>query len=711
MLQVVQYQKNGEMSLTEVPAPLCKPGGVLVRTMSSLISAGTERTSVIGGQASLLERAKKQPEQVKLVLDTVKRDGLMATIDRVQAKLDSYKTLGYSASGIVIESQCEEFSPGDRVACAGAQYAHHAEFISVPKNLVAHIPDAVSFIDASYTTIGAIALQGIRQADIRLGETVAVIGLGLLGQLTVQMLKASGCRVIGLDINQDVFELSKKSGCDIVLPSSNESVSSILSYTRGIGTDAVIITASTDSEAPLQLSLQIARKKSPIVIVGAVPMNIPRSPFYEKELDLRISCSYGPGRYDTLYEEHGIDYPVGYVRWTEQRNMQAFIDMLEQQSVNVTMLTTHTFSLQHALHAYDIISGKNPEPHLGIALTYSETALPTTLLTIKDIRPSLSKPRIGFIGAGSFAQSQLLPPLRSLGVECIGVSTSNPANALSVAQHFGFAHASTNSQELISHSDIQVLFCASRHDSHAQYVISAVEHGKPIFVEKPLCINRQELEIIREKVKAHNGQVMVGFNRRFSKPFIDIKKFFSERTSPMSILYRINAGAIPLASWIQDHKHGGRIIGEACHFIDCMVFLTGSRPVEVFARALSHESRHIAHHDSAHITIRFSDGSIGTVLYLANGDSSIDKEYCEVFAEGRSAIMNNFTNVSFASGKKSSTKSYNGKKGHAEEVTAFINAIKNGSELPLSFDEIVEVTEASIAAVESMNDGSLKIIS
>jgi polar amino acid transport system substrate-binding protein len=711
MLQVVQYQKNGEMTLAEVPAPMCKKGGILVKTVASLISAGTERTSVVGGQASLIERAKKQPEQVKQVLDTVKRDGIMATIDRVQTKLDSYKTLGYSASGIVIESQCEEFSPGDRVACAGAQYAHHAEFISVPKNLAVKIPNSVSFIDASYTTVGAIALQGIRQADLRLGETVAVIGLGLLGQLTVQMLKASGCKVIGLDVDPKVFELAKQSGCDIVLPSDSSSISTILSYTRGIGTDAVIITASTESEAPLQLSLSIARKKSPIVIVGAVPMNVPRSPFYEKELDLRISCSYGPGRYDPLYEEQGIDYPAGYVRWTEQRNMQAFIDLIDQKSVNVEKLTSHTFSIEHALKAYDIISGKNPEPHIGIALTYRDNAQPKTIVAIQTKSPKHSEPKLGFIGAGSFAQAQLLPPLKSCNVQFMGVSTSNPANALSIAKHFGFAFGSTNSDEVISHSDTNMIVCATRHDTHARYVLSAIEAQKPIFVEKPLCIDRSELVSIRTAVNESNGQVMVGFNRRFSKPFKDIKSFFSECTSPLSIMYRINAGAIPLSSWIQDPKQGGRIIGEACHFIDCMVYLTGAKPVEVFARALSHDGRHIAHHDSVHIMIRFSDGSMGTVLYLANGDASIAKEYCEVFAEGKSAIMNNFSTVDFASGKKKKQKSYDGKKGHAEEVQAFVHAVKAAKPMPISFQEILAVSEASIAAVESMNSGTIITIS
>ncbi|MFM8839955.1 MAG: bi-domain-containing oxidoreductase [bacterium] len=707
MLQVVQYQKNGEMSLVEVPAPLCKPGGILVRTAASLISAGTERTSVVGGQASLLERAKKQPEQVKLVLDTLKRDGIKSTIDRVQAKLDSYKTLGYSASGIVIESSCEEFSPGDRVACAGAQYAHHAEFISVPKNLAVKIPDSVSHIDASYTTLGAIALQGIRQADLRLGETVAVIGLGLLGQLTVQMLKASGCRVIGLDVNQEVLDLAKMQGCDIALQSSSESVSTIMNFTRGIGTDAVIITASTDSEGPIQLALSISRKKSPIVIVGAVPMNIPRSPFYEKELELRISCSYGPGRYDPLYEEQGIDYPAGYVRWTEQRNMQAFIDMLDSGLVKTELLTTHTFSLQHALQAYDIISGKNPEPHLGIALLYSPDSAGSTLIALKHDKKSMSNPGIGFIGAGSFAQAQLLPPLRSLGLRMNGVSTSNPVNALSVAKHFGFAHAGTNSEEIIAHSDTDIVFCASRHDSHAQYVMSALKNKKPIFVEKPLCVNKDELSEIASAVTQYDGRVMVGFNRRFSKPFRDIKQFFSERSSPLSMMYRVNAGAIPLSSWIQDPKQGGRIIGEACHFIDCMVYLSNSKPIEVFARALSHDGRHTGHHDSTHITIRFADGSIGTLLYLANGDPSVEKEYCEVFSEGKSAIMNNFTSVQLSSGKRTKQKSYDGKKGHAEEVQAFIEAIRSGTPLPISFENIVNVTETSFAAIESMQQGTI----
>ncbi|GDX65280.1 oxidoreductase [Chlorobiota bacterium] len=707
MLQVVQYQKNGEMSIADVPAPTCKPGGILVKTFASLISAGTEKTSVIGGQSSLLERARKQPDQVKQVLDTVKKEGLISTLGRIQSKLESYKTLGYSAAGIVIESRCEEFSPGDRVACAGAQYAHHAEFISVPKNLAVHIPDNVSFDEAAYTTLGAIALQGVRQAHCNLGETVAVIGLGLLGQLTIQLLKASGCKVIGMDINPTMLHIASELGCDLVLPSSKEHISSIMSFTRNIGTDAVIITASTQSEEPIQLALEISRKKSPIVIVGAVPMNIPRSPFYEKELELRISCSYGPGRYDPLYEEHGIDYPVGYVRWTENRNMSSFIDLISSGQVTIKPLTTHHFVINKALDAYALITGEKKEPYLGIILHYLESeTTPIHSISTKHYKPS-SKQHIGigFIGAGSFAQAQLLPPLASLKVHFAGVSTSSPANALSVANQYGFGISSTSSKDIIELPDTDIVFCATRHDSHAHYVLSSLKQGKPVFVEKPLCVHPDELAEISSVMAETHGRVMVGYNRRFSAPFVDIQKFFEKRSAPMSIMYRVNAGSIPLSSWIQDPLQGGRIIGEGCHFIDCMVFLTGSLPISVHAVQLPGANRAIGHHDCSHIIITFADGSIGTLLYLANGDSSIDKEYCEVFCEGKTAIMNNFTSVVFGSGKKSKTQSYNGKKGHKQEVDATILAVKNGTSMPISFQEIYAITQATFAAEESMNTG------
>ncbi len=710
MLQVVQFQKTGEMLVEELPAPSCRAGGVLVRTVNTLISAGTERTSVASAQSSMLERARSQPEAVKQVIENVKKDGILATYERVKSKLESYKTLGYSASGIVIESRCEEFSPGDRVACAGAQFANHAEIISVPKNLTTKIPDNVSFAEAAYTTLGAIALQGVRQADLRLGETVAVIGLGLLGQLTVQFLKASGCRVVGLDINESLFEMAKKYGCDATFPSSRDSAASIRAFTRGLGTDAVIITASTSSDEPMLLSLDIARKKSPIVIVGAVPMNVPRSPFYEKELELKISCSYGPGRYDPSYEEGGNDYPAGYVRWTENRNMGAFLDLIADGKVDVKSMTTHHFPVTAAKDAYDLITGKKSEPYLGIVLDYPERKEALNRTVKVSNFEKKSSIGIGFVGLGSFAESMLMPPLKSAKVDFVGVSTGTPVNAKSAAQKYGFRVCSTDSMEIIKNKDVNAIFCASRHDSHSRYVLAAIAERKPIFVEKPLCVNREQLTEIDAAVSANNGRVMVGFNRRFSESFRAIKKFYADRSEPMAITYRVNAGFIPKTSWIQDPNQGGRIIGEGCHFIDTMAYLTGSVPVRVYAEALSSPNREIMHHDNVIITIKFADGSVGVLEYFANGDPAVAKEFCQVFCENKVAVMNNFKTVELTLGKKTKTLNFDGSKGQREEVAATIEAIKSGKEMPISYEQIRGVTLATFAAEESMATGAAVVI-
>lgn len=710
MLQVVQFQKTGYMLVEELPAPSCRAGGVLVRTVNTLISAGTERTSVASAQSSLLDRARSQPEAVKQVIENVKKDGLFATYERVKSKLESYKTLGYSASGVVIESRCEEFSVGDRVACAGAQFANHAEIISVPKNLTTKIPDSVSFAEAAYTTLGAIALQGVRQADLRLGETVAVIGLGLLGQLTVQFLKASGCRVVGLDINESLFEMAKQYGCDATFPSSRDSAASIRAFTRGLGTDAVIITASTSSDEPMLLALDVARKKSPIVVVGAVPMNVPRSPFYEKELELRISCSYGPGRYDPSYEEGGNDYPAGYVRWTENRNMGAFLDLIATGKVDVKSMTTHNFPVKQATDAYDLITGKKQEPYLGILLEYPERKEAGNRTVKVSSHSKKSSIGIGFVGLGSFAESMLMPPLKAGKVDFIGVSTGTPVNAKSAAQKYGFRVCSTDSMEIINNPDVNAIFCASRHDSHARYVQAAITAGKPIFVEKPLCVNRQELTEIDKVVTMNNGRVMVGFNRRFSESFRAVKKFYNDRSEPMAITYRVNAGFIPKTSWIQDSAQGGRIIGEGCHFIDTMAYLTGSVPVRVYAEALSSPNREIMHHDNVIITIKFADGSVGVLEYFANGDPSVAKEFCQVFCENKVAVMNNFKTAELTLGKKTKTLKFNGSKGQKEEVSATLEAIKSGSQMPISYEQIRGVTLATFAAEESLSTGLAVVI-
>jgi len=706
MLQVIQYQKSGEMLVGELPAPQCHENGILVKTHFSLISAGTEKISVTNTQRSLAARAKKQPEQVKAVLDVLKKEGLIATIKKVQSKLDSYKTLGYSASGTVIESTCPEFQVGDRVACAGAGYATHSELISIPKNLAVKIPENVSFEDASYTTLGTIALQGVRQADLRLGENVAVIGLGLLGQITVQLLKASGCRIVGMDINESLFDLAKKFGCDEVYPSKKDNLKNIKEFTRGIGFDSVIITASTESDEPMQMALQLARKKGKIVVVGAVPMNIPRSPFYEKELDLTISCSYGPGRYDAFYEEVGMDYPSAYVRWTENRNMEAFLDLIASNRMDVKTLTTHTFDVQDAVKAYDLITGKISEPYIGIMLNYPERENITKRTFIVNQTNKHGKVKVGFVGAGNFAQNYLLPPMLEAGAELVSVSTSTPVNAHTAAKKFGFKTATTDSNELIASKESNLIFVATKHDSHGKYVIDSLKAGKPVFVEKPLAVNLEELYEIDRLVKEKSGSVMVGFNRRFSKPFTEIADFFSNRREPMTMSYRVNAGSLPLTHWVYLPEHGsGRIVGEACHFIDCMVYLTNSLPVKVYAEAISSVNSSVYNNDNVMLTIKFADGSVGVVEYLANGDSKFPKEYMEIFCEGNVAVMNNFTEVQLMKSGKTTKKTYDGKKGHKEEVIQTIKSIELGKGFPIPYEQIFKVTEATFAALESLRTG------
>lgn len=707
MLQVIQYQKNGEMLVEELPAPSCIEGGILVKNICSLISAGTEKTSVTNSQSSLIQRAKKQPKEVKMVMEMLKKDGVFSTIKKVQSKLDSFKTLGYSTAGIVIESQCTEFSPGDYVACAGAGFAVHAEIITVPKNLAVKIPENVSFADASYGTLGSIALQGIRQADLRLGENVAVIGLGLLGQLTVQMLKASGCNVAGLDVNTDLFETAKKYGCKATYTSSKENVKSLLSFTNGYGFDAVIITASTGSNEPIELAIEIARKKGKVVVVGGIGMNIPRSPFYEKELDITISCSYGPGRYDANYEELGQDYPVGYVRWTENRNLGAILDMISSGSLDVASMTTHNFNITEAVSAYDLITGKVKQQYLGIVLHYPERKdAENRTIKVKSGSSPMKDLKVGFLGAGSFAQGYLLPPLIETGITMKAVTTSSSVNSLTAAKKFGFEIASTDSNEIISRNDVNLLFCASRHDSHAQYVIDAVKAGKPIFVEKPMSATIEQLAEIDEAVKANNGKVMVGYNRRFSKPFTDISDFFSSRKEPFTMSYRCNAGMPPINAWpFRPEQGGGRIVGEACHFIDCMMYLTKALPVRIYAECIASTNAQTFNHDNAVITIKFSDGSIGSIQYFANGDAGMPKEYFEAFCEGSSVVMDNFTSVKFFRAGKTSTKNYDGKKGHNEEVKLTIESLKKNGEFPITYQESKYTTLAVFAAIESLNSG------
>jgi len=701
MLQIIQYQKNGEITIEDLPDLKCPSNGILVQNYYSLISAGTERMSVETAQASILGKAKSRPDLVKQVMENMKKEGLIETYKKVMNRLDNYKELGYSSAGIVLESNVEEFNKGDRVACAG--FAYHSELVAIPKNLAVKVPDNVSLDEAAFTTIGAIALQGVRQAKINIGETVVVIGLGLIGLITVQLLKASGCKVIGLDVNDRNFLLAKDFGCNECLIFNDDSIKVIDNLTNGYGADAVIITASTKSSEPLEKAIQYARKKGRIVIVGVLKIEVPRSGFYEKELEITISCSYGPGRYDYDYEQKGIDYPYGYVRWTEKRNMQAILQLLSEGKLNFKKLITHEIPIMEGLKAYDLITGKVDEPYLGILIKYNQEQrkIYITVKENKTYRKVNGKIKVGFIGAGNFAQSYILPNLVKMNVELVNVVTRTPINAKSVASKFGFEYFSSDPEEIINNNEINTVFIATHHSSHGRYVIEALKKGKNIYVEKPLCINEEELEAIKKLYENTNVNLMVGFNRRFSKQFQLIKDFFSNTKEPFVINYRVNAGYIPPEHWVQKPEEGGRLIGEGCHFIDIFDFIINSTPDD-FSVSVVRQDNVKYRFDNVVLTINYNDGSIANLIYLSNGDKSFEKEFCEIFSGGQSARLIDFKTVYLGKNGRMKKYRFNGRKGHKEELTHFIKVL-NGEENPrLDFNSIYNTTLLTIQATKKI---------
>lgn len=723
MKQVTQHNRTGEIVLDEIPLPALKPGYILVKVRYSVISAGTEKTSVTQRKSSLLQKAKKQPELVLKVLEQVKQYGLLNTYRRVKTQLETFATLGYSVSGVVLAvgAGVMDFKVGDRVACAGGG-ASHAEYVLVPNNLCVKLPKNVDLDEAAYCTLGAIAMQGVRQAEPTLGETIIVIGLGLVGQLTVQLLKANGCSVIGIDLDSFAVRLAKERGADLALHRNTGDVKNVVrSFTKGIGADAVIITAGTPSNDPVVLAGDLCRDKGRVVLVGDVGIVLPRAPYFLKELDFRLSRSLGAGRYDPHYEDRGNDYPIGYVRWTENRNMQEFLRLLSTKEVNVKKLTTHTFMIDEAKSAYDMISDgkkKKREHYIGILLDYGEAEVSnldeltrTVRLPKADLQPLPSSVPIGFLGAGNFAQGFLLPHLRNTNeATLVGVCTSNGLNAKNVARNFGFQFATTEPQEIVGKDSIKAVFIASRHNYHACYTVDALKAGKHVFVEKPLALTIEELKKVQ---KAYNSLtkpaiVMIGFNRRFAPHTQQVKRFFENAVSPYVMNYRVNAGFIPKTHWTRDPvEGGGRIIGEVCHFIDLMQFVSGSVPTKVFAEPLSIGGAASQDDDSIVITIKFQDGSIGTITYLANGDSSVPKERLEVSSTGRTAVIDNFQTLSlYQQGKRRDFKFSSVEKGHREEVKAFLHAIQNGAPSPIAFDSILTTTLTTFKIVESLQVGA-----
>lgn len=709
MQQLTQKLSNGEMAVQEMPAPVLGKGMVLVKNHYSLISAGTEGSTVNAARKSLLGKAKERPQQVKQVLEVLAQQGPVQTYRAVSKKLEAYSPLGYSSAGKVIGvgEGVTQFTTGDFVACAGVGFANHAEIIAVPVNLCVKLPENTDLKTAAYNTLGAIALQSIRQADLRLGETCAVIGLGLLGQLIGLMLKASGVNVIGIDVSEPPVKLAQQHFAGLALTRNTPGIENqIAEYTNGLGADAVIIAAATASTDPINFAGAIARKKGKVVILGAVPTGFERDPYwYKKELELKMSCSYGPGRYDLNYEEKGIDYPAAYVRWTEKRNMGAFQQLLASGSINLNYVTTHEFSLQDAPKAYDMIVNKS-EPYLGIILKY-DTGKPVQLqnkVKTGDSKP-VSKINIGFIGAGSYAQGNLLPNIpRNNEIVCKGVLTNTGTTSKRVAERFGFEFCTSNENDILDSHEINTLFIATRHDSHAEYVLKGLESNKHIFVEKPLCLTLSDLEKIRNKKYgiSNNLQIMVGFNRRFSALSTILKDNIGNGS--MSMIYRVNAGHIAGDTWIQDMEiGGGRIIGEACHFIDYLTWLNGSLPVSVYASALPDDD---GLNDTVNINITFGNGSTGVVAYYANGPKSMPKEYIEVFHNGSSGVINNFKELRMFGKTKQKKKLLNLDKGQKIMVELFLKSILNGEPL-IPFEEIYSVNKATFAVLESIKTGQV----
>lgn len=712
MKQVIQNFKTGELYVDEIPPPALSEGMVLVENKFSLISAGTERGTTKVAQASLFGKAKQRPDLVKQVLNNIKREGLKATIEKVKTKLDTLKALGYSTAGVVSASLDTEnkFRPGDRVACAGGGYASHAEVVVVPQNLVVKIPDNVSFEEASFTTLGAIAMQGVRQANPQLGDNVCVIGLGLLGQLTCQLLKSNGCNVFGIDVSQRMVDLvlELKVANQALARSDNNLIAATENFTNGFGFDSIIITAAAPSNNdPVELSCELVRKKGKIIVVGAVKMDIPREPFfYKKELELLISCSYGPGRYDYRYEEKGEDYPYPYVRWTEQRNMEAFLRLISNGNIQLKPLITHVFNIEDAEKAYDLVLGKTPEASIGILLKYPDGISQKPRSFNVNSFPKKEQ-NLGFIGAGSFAQSYLLPNVKAYGGSLDTVVTSTGINAKNVASKFGFNSASTDIDSILKNNNINTVFIVTRHNSHAGYVIKALSAGKNIFVEKPLALTLEELNQVKDAYKENQStaRLLVGFNRRFSPSAIQAKRVFQNSGEPLVINYRVNAGFISLEHWIQDEKiGGGRIIGEVCHFIDLMQFLTGAEPVSVFADCINLNNDKIRNSDNTSITLKFSDGSIGNLLYIANGDKGLAKERIEISGAGKSAIIDDFKNLTVYSDNKSHKENLTGK-GHKEEVMAFLEAMKTGNPSPINFESLYRTTLTTFRIIDSLSTG------
>ncbi len=713
MKQLLQNLRTGQTTIEEVPVPTPRPGMALVKTAASLISAGTERMVVEFAAKSLLGKARARPELVKQMLEKARREGLLPTVQAAFNRLDQPMALGYSSAGTIVAlgKDMQGFRVGQRVACAGGGYAVHAEYALVPRNLLVPLPKNVDFESAAFVTLGAIAMHGLRLAEPQVGERVAVIGLGLLGLLGAQIASAAGCAVLGIDLDPQRLRLASSLGLQAVARQKAESTAR--TFTAGRGCDVVLICADTPSNDPVELAGLLARDRARVVAVGAVGLTLPRKIYYEKELSFINSRSYGPGRYDASYEEGGKDYPIGYVRWTEGRNLEAVVELMAEEKLRVQPLITHRFPIEQAAQAYRLLRGKKRPPVLGILLTYGPSASPLRRKIEFPLpaHPSPAGVRVGVLGAGLFANATLLPILRRLrDIERVGIASPGGLHAQHSARKFGFRYACSDEEQILNDADINTVLILTRHDTHADLVVRALQAQKHVFVEKPLAITPEQLSrVTRQLQKGNPGLLLVGFNRRFAPLARQLAARLASRAEALYMHYRVNAAFLPPDHWLHDPAvGGGRILGEACHFIDFLAFLAGAPPVSVTTHALPDAGRY--REENVTMTFTFPDGSIGIVDYLANGDKSFPKERLEVFCEGKIGVLDDFRTLQIVEGgKRREVKHLTPDKGWKDEMLALARAVRQGGEAPIPYTHLIGVTRAALAAVESLRRNGARI--
>ena len=708
------FSQGGSVLVEDVPAPMCGENEVLVRTARSLISAGTETVSLQGsgkGYTNMASIALNNPELISKAVEMAKKKGLLETIRYARGQTDKLNPLGYSCSGTVIEvgKNILDIAVGDRVACAGAGYANHAEIVSIPRNLICSMPEDVSFEEAAFTTIGAIALQGIRRAQVQLGDTVAIIGLGLLGQIACQILKTAGAHVIGIEMMQDRLDLAKELGADICFTGGKGAIEDVLKYTNGIGADTVIIYAATESSEPIQQAMQMARKKGRVVVVGAVGMNIERSPFYEKELDFLISCSYGPGRYDPSYEEKGIDYPIGYVRWTENRNMEEFLRMLSEGKVNVKPLISQSFPIEEAERAYEEL--KSEKRPIGVLFNYEHT-VPIPFVRKTQVHPITTpkeKINIALIGAGGFAQAYHLPNLKKIPTFHLKAIVTRSGNtAKKIADQYGAEYCTTDFREVLEDADIDMVVIATRHNLHAPLIIEAANAGKHIFVEKPIAMTYPECNEVYRAVQENDINLVIDFNRRFSPFGQKAKKITEKRKNPLIITYRINSAGMKKEHWINDPvEGGGAIIGEGCHFFDFCNWIVGYDPAHIYGEMISSNDQSLIGTNNIVCTIKYTDGSVASLQYATIGSESYSKERFEIFCDNSVIVVDDFKECHVKGIENYSQKLNRIEKGHFELLDMYGTFLKNGKlhqDVPSVVDG-VKGTICSLKVIDALKTG------